>query len=1007
MISRLLRSIMVSFTALASAGVMDARTITAEDALARVIGCRPEFNTLSVGARSEYKLKYTSPEAAYYVFSNEDKGCIVVSGDDRVTPLLAEIPTPNFDPDSLAPGAAWLLEVYRSRIASLPPETGSALQPMSASSNDVAALYTQWTDVAPLMSCSWDQHSPYNALCPMKNGSRSLTGCVATAMAQIIRTIGYAQCSGYIVQGTGSERVEYDYDNTPIDFANLLPAYNSRDTEESKLAVARLMLACGLSVGMNYSPSASGAQSSGVESGLVQNFGYDKTHTRYLSRSAFGTAKWESIIYAELSLGRPVFYSASSGVSDGHAFVIDGYRREGMWHVNWGWSGHSDGYFSLSLLTPSTINYGDTNSGYNIDQKLVKAVPPGMDPGVALNNMFGSITKASEGRYQVYYSGNGVAYNHVSLGAAIVAEGSDDVLAWIPFWTDQSIGASMSVRDYYNYDFSDISLPAGSYRIYPAIMEDGDDEAVICEESEGRQHYVSLIVSKSGKYDISNPESSTQSAKYELYLSEVLTPKLYSGYESELRYVVVNNGGADYLGTILLQLVPEGDTTPVYQKTILGNVISGGFNKLMSTIFYVTDSDGNALPAGNYYIRLTNTSGDDLLMEPSTETVMVVDELPPGMHYKGGLTEVMNSTMMPAYLVNGEIWPHIPYINNEREGTIRLDVVFCRPGSNMPVKRYNVYNREMGSFSGTLYFEPFTVELPFGIYEVSYEANNIDISDRRTVCVGDRVGDLYYMPLSAGSAALCRHPEYSYGGDVTIDSEITVDGSSYTVTDIAEDAFSRCSELTSVIVPSTVTHIGRNAFSYCPNLRDIVFDTEEVPFGHRNHVMPGADESLAVYAPAKAYDGYSGVLNHYQPVYSKIEKISSTSVLIDKLVDTISIAITPIHPDINTEFTIERMDSGFFPIEVTAAELRDGKLRLAVKAAESGTAQYLIRSVQPGVEPASLEISVSTLASLTEVDADDVDDVEENVYDLQGRRVSERRGFRIVVRNGKANVIKY
>lgn len=1006
MISRLLRSIMVSFTALlASVGVMDARTITAEDALARVIGCRPEFNTMSVGARSEYKLKYTSPEAAYYVFSNEDKGCIVVSGDDRVTPLLAEIPTPYFDPDSLAPGAAWLLEIYRSRIASLSPDKG--YQTMSTSSNDVAALYTHWTDVAPLMSCSWNQHSPYNALCPLKYGSRSLTGCVATAMAQIIRTIGYAQCSGYIVQGTGSERVEYDYDNTPIDFDNLLPAYNSGDTEESKLAVARLMLACGLSVGMNYSPSSSGAQSSQVESGLIQNFGYDKTHTRYLSRSEFGTAKWEGIIYAELSLGRPVYYSASSGVSEGHAFVIDGYRREGMWHINWGWGGRSDGYFSLSLLTPSTINYGDTNSGYNIDQKLVKAVPPGVNPGVVLNKMFGSITKASEGRYQVYYSGNGVAYNHVSLGAAIAAEGSDDVLAWIPFWTDQSIGASMSVRDYYNYDFSDISLPAGIYRIYPAIMEDGAEEAVICAESEGRQHYVSLIVSMSGKYDISNPDSNTQPAKYELYLSEVLTPKLYSGYESELRYVVVNNGGADYIGTILLQLVPEGDTTPVYQKTILGNVISAGFNKLMSTVFYATDSNGNALPAGNYYIRLTNTGGDNLLMEPSTETVMVVDELPPGMHYGGGLTEVMNSTMMPKYLVNGESWPHIPYINNEREGTIRLDVVFCRPESNMPVKRYNVYNREMGSVSGTQHIEPFTVELPFGIYEVSYEANNIDISDRRTVFVGDRVGDHYYMPISAGNAALCRHPEYGYSGDVTIASEITVEGSNYTVTDIAEDAFGRCNELNSVIVPSTVKHIGRNAFTYCPNLHDIVFDAEEVPFGHRNHVMPGADESLAVYAPAKAYDGYSDVLNNYHPVYSKIEKISSASVLIDKLVDTISIAITPIHPEINTEFKIERIDSGFSPIEVTSADVKDQKLRLAVKAAENGTAQYLIRSVQPGVEPGSLEIKVATPAALTEIDVDDVEDGEESVYDLQGRRVEDRRGFRIVLRNGKAKVIKY
>ncbi|MDE6782726.1 MAG: leucine-rich repeat protein, partial [Paramuribaculum sp.] len=695
-----------------------------------------------------------------------------------------------------------------------------------------------------------------------------------------------------------------------------------------------------------------------------------------------------------------------SGVTAAHAFVIDGYRREGMWHVNWGGGGQSNGYYSLALLTPSAINDGDTNSGFNISQKLVKAVPPGADPGVVQSSMYGSLKKVSEGRYQVYYSGQGVAHDNVSLGAAIVAEGSENILEWIPFWTNQWLGASVSVRDYKNYDFTDVSLPAGNYRIYPAIIADGEDAAVICTESDGLQHYVALTVSPSGKYDIYNPESGVQSSAYELYLSELLTPILYSGYECELRYVLVNNGGADYQGTILLQLVPEGETIPVYQKTIFGNVISGGFNKLMSTVFYVIGSDGREIPAGRYNIRLTTMSGEDLLMEPSTETVTVVDEMPPGLHSGGGYTEVVNPTMMPTYLVKGGTWSHIPYINNEKEGRIKLDVVFCRQGTNAVIERHNIYDGEMGSFSGTWGSEPFTINLPFGIYDVMYEANNIDISERRKVYVGDCVDGLYYLPLSAGRAALCNHPDYGYSGEVTIKPVITVEGTSYTVTDIIESAFSRCQDLTTVLIPSTVTHIGRNAFAYCPNLQNVVFGSDDVPFTQRNHVMPGVDDSMAIYAPAESYDDYSGLLSSYQPVYAKIESIASTRVEMDMPTGYIDVAVNPAHPSINAEFTIEPADGGISPIEVTSAEVCDGKLRLAVTATGPGSARYIIRSAQPGVEPAVLEIVADALAGVAGIDADSRE-CEEKLYDMQGRRSDSHIGFRIVVSNGKAKVIKY
>lgn len=1005
MINRFFRLIFMPIMVLSMAGLGHSKTISPEVALARLTDGLGDHRPM--GATDEvYELRYSAPGNAYYVFDNPRGGCLIVAGDDRVTPLLAEIPSDGFDPDDMAPGAAWLLDIYQKRIASLSDNDAVTVRSISGNKNDIAALYTQWIDIAPLMSCSWNQHSPYNMLCPVKNGSRCLTGCVATAMAQIIRTIGYAQCSGFVSQGYGSERVEYDYDNNPIDFQNLPDACRSSDSDESKLAVARLMLACGLSVGMNYSPSASGAQSADVEYGLVDKFGYDKTHTRYLSRSAFGTAKWESIIYTELSLGRPVYYSASSAVSDGHAFVIDGYRREGMWHVNWGWGGLSDGYYSLSLLTPAYTDYGDSGRGFNIDQKLVKAVPPGADPGVTLCNMYGSISMVSPGRYSVYYSGLGVTYEDVALGAAIVAEDYDTILKWIPFWTGQSIGSTMSVRDNYDYDFTDISLPAGRYRILPAIIEAGSEQPTICSEAEGRQYYVSVSVSPSGKYEIYNNDQSA--LPFMIYISEVLTPKLYSGYESELRFVLVNNGATDFLGTFVLELVAEGETVPAFRKTFYGNTLSAGFNKLMNAIFYVDDSDGVPLPVGKYNIRIKKTNGDDLLEVPFDGTVDVVNEYPPGMHYRGGLTEVMNSSMMPTYVVSGDEWPHIPYVNNEREGNIRLDVAFFRPGSNLAVKRYNVCNREIGSLAGMLNIVPFTVELPFGIYEVCYEANSIDVSDRQTVYVGDHVGEYYFFPMSADQASLCRHSDYGYQGYVAVPSEIVVDGHAYSVSGIAEDAFGRCCDLTAVKIPSSVTYIGRNAFAYCQNLNSVVFEGEKIPFSQRNHVMPGADAALAIYAPVAGYSGYRDLLGSYQPVYVAIESIESKSVVLSSLTDMIEIAVTPAHPDLNAEFIIEPASINDCGIEITSADLNDGILRLAVKGERNGTALFSIRSVQPGVDPAVLEVKMENVASISEIECgSDNYSVNERFYDLMGRRAADGRGYRVVVNGNKAKIVKF
>lgn len=221
--------------------------------------------------------------------------------------------------------------------------------------------------VTPLLGdIKWNQGWPFNAFVPMFDGTNlSATGCVATAMAQVMMyhrwpDVLKADIPAYTTE-TYNLNVEGIAAGEKINWDNMLPQYlEGQYYDENVEAVSKLMLMCGAAVSMDYGPS-SGAWVSAYT--MTHFFGYDPHTTMTVSRAGVTLEQWVDAIDNDLQAQRPILYCGFS--SDvGHQFVLDGADGRGLYHVNWGWGGYQDGYFDISILNPEK---GGTGSGMAAD----------------------------------------------------------------------------------------------------------------------------------------------------------------------------------------------------------------------------------------------------------------------------------------------------------------------------------------------------------------------------------------------------------------------------------------------------------------------------------------------------------------------------------------------------------------------------------------------------------------------------------------------------------------
>ncbi|MDD5185235.1 MAG: C10 family peptidase, partial [Paludibacter sp.] len=315
----------------------------------------------------------------YFVYNiGVNNGFVIVSGDDRAKGILGYSDSGSFDMNTLPGNLKYWLSCYEKELKPLLNNPDSLISMTSVQSNDPKKVSSFATSVSPLTAAiKWNQDAPYNNMCPIINsstGERAVTGCVATAMAQVMRYYTWP------VQGTGTNTyttstkkiaLTVDFSKIQYDWANMTDTYSSSSTDIQDSAVATLMYHCGVAVNMDYDQSSS-AYSTNMARALIKNFGYDQ-NIQYLLRDYYSRSEWMALLKTELNASRPVLY-AGQAPDGGHQFVCDGYDSNDFFHFNWGWGGVSNGYFELSALNPNDQGIGSSSGGYNSDQGIVTGI---------------------------------------------------------------------------------------------------------------------------------------------------------------------------------------------------------------------------------------------------------------------------------------------------------------------------------------------------------------------------------------------------------------------------------------------------------------------------------------------------------------------------------------------------------------------------------------------------------------------------------------------------------
>ncbi len=405
------KSTLLSLSCLLASLTLSAAPITPDQALQRLANSRPTRSSELAELKYARTIELTNGEAGLYIFDNvAEPGYAILSADDVAAPLLGYSYTNKFDEKSMSPELKWWLDEYARQIEFAKSVGASSYKAMDTRADREA--------VAPMIATRWNQDEPYNLMTPEIDGEHSVTGCVATAMSQVMKYWNYPS----IGTGTGTCTVRISNERTDtltmnfkdksFDWKNMLDTYGSNATEVQKSAVAYLMKACGYASRMQYTNYESSAALYYAATALIQNFGYNQ-NIQFCDRDYYTASEWSDMIYGELAAGRPVAYGGQS-TQGGHAFVCDGYQSDGYFHFNWGWGGMSDGYFILNALNPSSLGIGANGGGYNFSQNAIVGVQPttgqAYPPNFAQNgNIVGtgvrnSITLSATGDYGGWYN---------------------------------------------------------------------------------------------------------------------------------------------------------------------------------------------------------------------------------------------------------------------------------------------------------------------------------------------------------------------------------------------------------------------------------------------------------------------------------------------------------------------------------------------------------------------------------------------------------------------------
>ena len=350
----------------------------------------PTRANLAISSYELLKSENTGKEC-YHVFNFENGGFVIVCADLRGTPILGYSDEGNFDFENGAPATREWIQHYMQQLDVIEAKN------IAVSEKNIAAWNTNTKrsnvrGVSALLQTKWNQSYPFNMLCPEHSHGdhgHTYTGCVATAMAQVMKYWNYPQHGiGEVSYFWGAwdtinlAAATYDWNNMPNSYSAFgTNAWN----DEQKQAVATLMLHCGVSIYMDYGYDGSGTQTYYVADALRYNFGYrNGVNYKYRDNGATDDSfehyyendtMWSRMLIEDLDMHRPLIYSGHPSSGAGHAWVCDGYRTNNdgttEFHMNWGWGGANDGYFTIDNLNTHSGPGDDGSNNFVYGQCVI------------------------------------------------------------------------------------------------------------------------------------------------------------------------------------------------------------------------------------------------------------------------------------------------------------------------------------------------------------------------------------------------------------------------------------------------------------------------------------------------------------------------------------------------------------------------------------------------------------------------------------------------------------
>lgn len=858
---------------------MNAQHVTEEQALQKAQEFMNKKVTTAKGGRHNAprklrKLAKATRNDAYYIFNAEQNGgFVIVSGDERTDEILAYSTEGNIDLTAMPENMQAWLKGYEEQILAIPADAKAS--PKKIPTHPA---------VEPLLRSKWAQGAPYNLQCPTEipeggtEPQHCVTGCVATAMAQIMYYWQYPQDYTTVVPGYGigestwnEELQQWDYsdyypDLPPVkfDWSNMKDTYDVTETDASANAVAQLMHYCGKGCQMAYGLWASGGSSPGAMKALLNYFDYDH-NIRFVPRCGnygdwidlyYSNEEWDNLIYMELAERRPVFMVGASS-SEGHAFVCDGYDGDGMFHINWGWGGGSNCYCLLNTMVPQ---------GFTEGYKFVPEIIIGIQPPTNLPFNFAStvITQVNihqQNSQHVFF--RSLSFTALNLDLGLLIKDYDNNLIANTVLEEGALFNANSNIWCPEINIDNYALSNGSYIIVPIYRNHNGGEWV-----EGKPLRVTL-------------EDGI----------------LYEAMPSSMEIISANNESALVTGEQIFNLICKannGDSSSwlYYALSQAESIADVSDSEWQYTQIFLSENQNESIKlhcqadkAGVYNLYISTSKYEQL--GKFTFTINRPMQL-----YILGNTFDWSSMTMPVTIGNYDgvaydrevavrIYPREDYGKEDAGQVFKSEKLHIEPGERVKVdipcpgldidKFYhselmyykNPDNDILGIYAAYGYLQPVVNEY-FETEGISYAIVDAErdyvFADRRTsnaaedlivpsVVVSPEDGTTY--AVKGVSRYFCQNQEMK--------SVVLSEG----ITTVESLSFQNCENLERLTFPASINRIGGTMINQCPNLKSIFVKKAEVPlivdFGITEYLFNSITQQVDVtlYVPIGSREAYA------------------------------------------------------------------------------------------------------------------------------------------------------